>query len=252
MINRTFDANLVNSVVNDPSIYPWVHGSVVGPIDLGPVLANRDNYCLWGEHGGTVFIQMQPGLYELHTQVLPEGRGKWTISMVRASFEWMFTRTDCVEILTRCPQGNIAAKAAAKRVGMAFEFTRPNTWVQDHKPIPSDIYSLKVQDWMRDAPGLVEKGEKFHHDLVAEYTRMGSHNHSHPQDSNHDRYVGGAMEMVKGGQPMKAMVFYNRWARVSGYTEISILKAEPVIMDITEAILMIKGDELRVVSCRSD
>lgn len=252
MIQRTFDASIVNAVVNDPSVYPWVHGSVVGPIDLEPVLVNHNNYCLWGDLGGTVFVQMQPGLYELHTQVLPPGRGKWTISMVHASFEWMFTKTDAVEILTRCPFGNIAAKAAAKRVGMSFEFTRPNTWVQDHKPIPSDIYSLKIQDWMRTAPGLVEKGERFHSELELEYSRMGKVHTPHPKDENHDRYVGAAMEMVKGGQPFKAVVFYNRWARISGYTEISILKAEPVIMDITEAILMIKGDDLKVVSCRSD
>lgn len=248
MIHRTFDADEVNTVVNDPSVYPWVHGAVVGPLDLSPVLQNRDNYALWGEHGGMVFSCLQPGLYEFHTQVLPAGRGAWTLQMMQECFSWMFSRTDAVELLTRCP--HIKAKATVKRLGMSFEFTRPNSWVHDHKPVSSDIYSYKVQDWMRSAPGLEAQGEKFHADLVSEYYKMGVNHAAHAKDANHDRYVGATMEMVKGGQPLKAMVLYNRWARMAGYQEISILKSEPVIMDISEAILMFKNDELKVVSCR--
>lgn len=251
MIHRTFDADKVNAVLNDPSVYPWVHGAVVGPLDLGPVLANKSNYCLWGEHGGMLFSQLQPGLYEFHTQVLPAGRGKWTLEMMRECFHWVFSHTDAMELLTRSPKGNLGAKTVCRALKLAFEFTRPNTWVQDHEPISSDIYSYKVQDWMRDAAGLVEKGEEFHKSLVAEYHRMGVAHIAHTKDDNHDRYVGATMSMIRGGQPFKAAVLYNRWARMAGYTEISILKAEPVIMDITEAILMVKNDELKVVSCRS-
>ena len=33
------------------------------------------------------------------------------------AFHWMFTKTDAFELLTKCPHGNIPAKAGAKIVG---------------------------------------------------------------------------------------------------------------------------------------
>lgn len=252
MIERTFDVQKMNDVVNHPSVYPWVHGPIVGYLDLAPIVENRDNFCLFGEYGGTIFTFMQPGIYELHTQVVPEGRGPWTLHMLWDSFRYMFTHTDAMEIMTRVPKGNLGALAAARACKFIFEFERPLGWVFDHKYVPAKVFSLKVQDWMREAPGLEEAGEEFHNALLKEYKKAGFKAKLHDEDKNHDRYVGAAFEMVKNGQPYKGAILYNRWAKLSGYKEISILKAEPVIMDISEALLIIQDGELRVVSCQSD
>jgi hypothetical protein len=249
MIERIYDVARVNEIVNDDLVYPWVHGSVVGPLDMAPVVEDRRNYCLFGEHGGVIYKFMQPGLYEAHTQVKRSGRGRWALSMVKQSFFYMFTRTEAVELMTRVPHGNIAAKALVKSFGSTFEFTRPNAWVKDHKLISADIYSYNISAWIREAEGLEEKGREFHSQLLEQYQSMGFKDALHPDDPNHDRYVGAAFSMVENGQPFKGAVFYNRWAAIAGFQEISILKTEPAIIDISEAILMFKNG-VRVISCR--
>lgn len=249
-LERLASATKLNDVANHPEVYPWVHGTNVGPLDLDPIVKDKRNVILWGEHGGAVFMHQQPAIYEIHVQVVPEGRGAWALEMVQSSLHWMFTRTDALEIVTRVPEGNKPALAMAKKVGFNHEFDRPEGWVFDHKPVPTSVHSLQIQGWMKSAPDLEERGEEFHRGLVAEYLKMGKVETPHPPDANHDRYVGAAVEMIRGGQPFKAVVFYNRWAALAGYQQISILKTEPVIIDIAESILMFKNDEIRVVACQ--
>ena len=250
-IERIYSATRVNEVVNHPDVYPWVHGTIVGPLDLTPLAEDRRNVILWGEQGGIAFLMVQPGIYEAHAQALPEGRGRWMLDFTWAALHWMFTKTDAMEVVTRVPRGNFGARALAKAVGFTKEFSRPDGWVYDHRPVPVEVWSLQLQGWMKSAPNLVEEGIRFHNELGAEYIRMGKIDPIHPDDDNHDRYVGAAVAMVKGGQPFKALVFYNRWAKLAGYKEISLLKAEPVIIDIQESILMFKNDTMRVMACQS-
>ena len=249
-LTRVYDATKINEVVNDPSVYPWVHGPVVGEMDLTPIIDNRHNICLMGEHGGFLYLALLPGLYEIHSQVLPSGRGQWAASAAMESLEYMFTRTDAVELLTRVPHGNIGAKALARKSGLRFMFSRPKSWVMDHGLVDSDIYSITIQDWVNSAPGMVEKGQWFHRRLEEEYRNMGSQHHVHDEDFNHDRHVGVAVSMILGGQANKGMVFYNRWARMAGYHPISVVSENPTIVDIQESVLLIKDDDLRIMACR--
>lgn len=249
-VSRHTDATFINEVVNDPSVYPWVHGVVIGPLDLTGLVANKSNHCIMGKHGGVIFTQCQPGLYEAHTQVLPEGRGKWTIKMVKSALHYIFTRTDAMEILTRVPHGNLGAKALVRSINGEFQFTRPKSWVFDHKPVDSDIYSLGVQSWMRDAKYLKRRGEWFHQRLEGEYCAMGRTIPLHEDDTNHDQYVGGAIEMIMNGQPIKGQVMYNRWATIADYMQVQMLSLEPLLFDIQEALLLVKNGDFKVVSCR--
>lgn len=253
-IGREYHAARLNRIVNDPSVYPWVCGTAVGPLDLEPAIADQKNILLMGERGGVVFVLTQPGIYEAHTQVLPEGRGKWGVVMVRAALHWMFTRTDAIEIMTKCPEGNVGALWLAKRIGGKRLFTNRNGWIMDHKTVPAEIYGLTIQDWIAGAPGLVERGHWFHERLEAEYRRLGAVDPSpHPDDPEHDRYVGAAAEMMMGGQPHKAAVFYSRWANMAGYAPISIIKDTfpAMTVDIQDAIIIVRPDgDFWVSACR--
>lgn len=248
------DAEFINSVVNDPSVLPWVQGNLEGPLDVAPLLRIPGNVLLCDEYGGVLFIEHQPGFYEAHTQVLPAGRGKWAVQMVREALQWMFTKTSAVDIQTKCPQGNIGALALAKRIGGRELFIAERGWTYEGKIIPAAIYGLSIQDWLSSAPGLEERGKWFHDRLESEYARHGVGDPTpHPDDLVHDRYVGAAVEMIAGGQPHKAAVFYNRWAVMAGYAPISIIKASPptVTVDIDDAILIVRPDgDFWVASCR--
>ena len=247
-IARAKDARRLNEIVNHPSVLPWVKGSIEGPLDLSVPVADQRNVTLVGEHGAVLFHRHQPGFYEAHTQVLPGGRGVWTVLFVQSCLHWLFTRTDAFEIATKCPRGNLAAKALARAIHGTFEFTNQRGWVKDGAYIPADIYSLKIQDWARQAPGLVERGEWFHDRLEEEFTRHAIQEPPHPDDETHDRYVGTACEMMLGGQPVKGVAFYNRWAVMAGYEPVKVISLEPLTIDIKSAVICVTGGDFKVKS----
>jgi len=247
MISRHFDAKAINDIVNDPDVYEWVRGNSDGPLDLTDIIKNLDNVCLMGDHGGVLFTKLQPGIYEAHTQVVKAGRGQWTIDMVNAALAWMFTHTDALEIVTKCPKGNLSARALAKAIHGSFEFRIEKGWILRGAVVPCDVFSLSIQRWMSTAPNLEDAGKQFHESLEEQYERMGRQDPIHDEDAAHDRYVGAAGEMMRGGQPYKAAIFYNRWAELSGYAAIRVVSASPMIIDIQEALLMVSENDFTVM-----
>lgn len=244
IIKRHTTAHMINEVVNHPDVYKWVHGNYKGPMDLTPLVLNPYNYLLMGEYGGVMFTMHQPGLYEAHTQVLPAGRGKWTLDMVNACIAWMFTRTDAVELITRVPKGNLGARALVRSIHATFEFRREDGWVMDGKSVYTDMYSLSIQTWMRTAPGLTERGLWFHNRIDTELHDKGIHQPEHVDTNTvHNQYVGAACEMVLGKQPHKALVFYNRWAVMSGYSPLSMVTETPLVLDVGNNVLIVVRNE---------
>lgn len=240
-IERRYDAHWANRVSNDPSVYPLVRGYLTGPIDLTQPAADRDHFVLLtGEHGFQMYQQRDQGLYEVHTSVLPSGRGEWTLNFVRACLHWMFTRTDAVELYTLCPKGHIGALALARAIGGSYAATRQRGWIMDRDPIPADVYTLGIVEWIRKAPGLVERGHWFHEKLEAEYRRHHAVDPSpHPDDEAHDRQAGLAAECFLAGQANKGVALYNRWASIAEYAPIRIVSYDPLTVDIQDAVLII-------------
>jgi RimJ/RimL family protein N-acetyltransferase len=245
-IERHHDAAHINAIVNHPDVYEYVKGPAEGPLDFAPVMASAAGehfYVLMGEHGGQVYERIQPGLFEVHSHFLKAGRGDYALQVTKQTLHWMFTRTEAVECMTRCPVGNPAAKALARAIGGHFEFQNPRGWMLGGKVVPADIYALRIQDWIRSAPGLVERGQWFHDRLEAELARHGASELAHPDDSEHDRHVGAAVEMFFGGQPLKGQVFYNRFASLGGYQRIAITSLDPLTVDIGNAALVMQGGD---------
>ena len=242
------DAAHLNNIANHPDVYPWIRGALEGPLDFSEALATDNVVALMGEHGGQVYHHVLPCLWEAHSQFTPQGRGAWALEATRQSLAWMFTRTDAAEIYTRCPHGNPAAKGLARLIGGQLQFTNPKGWVMDGKVVPADIMSLRVEDWMRDAPGLVEKGQWFHDRLKQEFARHGVEDLAHEDDDVHDRYVGAACEMFFGGQPLKAQVLYNRWACMAGYHPIQTVSLDPLAVDIGTALLVMRDGDFFIPS----
>lgn len=234
-ITRQTNAVRINAVLNDPDVRPWVaNGGEV--IDLTARVADRNNFFLMGEHGGCAFYPLLPGIYEVHTQVTQAGRGEWTKALTDSCTHWMFTRSDCYEIMTRVPHGHIAARAAAVAAGMTHEFTRPLECRFREHIVDVHIYSYRIQDWIRQAPGLDQSGHLFHEVLHEGAARLGIRDIAHPNDENHNRYVGAAVEMAWYGHPLKAVNFYNRWALVSRHEPIALVGLNPTIVKIDHGL----------------
>lgn len=252
-IERQTDAHDMNRVINHPEVIEWVRHYAIGRLDVSQAVQHKQNVLLMGEHGGLLFESLRPGVYEVHTAVLPAGRGAWAALMARTCLHIMFTRADAFEIVTRVPKGNLGARALTKMCGFEFEFTRSaqmHGWVYQQDPIPADVFSLPVMRWQRTAPGLVERGRWFHQKLEQEYKRLGKVEPPHPADDTHDRYVGSAVEMIFGGNTIKGIELYNRWAAMAGYATVSVVSIDPLTIDIQQALLCFKGDDFWVMTCR--
>jgi hypothetical protein len=76
MLERSFDADFINAVVNHPEVRPYI-GDGPDVLDLSDAIEQQQNWFLMGEHGGFALIWSAPGVYEVHTFILPEGRGAW-------------------------------------------------------------------------------------------------------------------------------------------------------------------------------
>jgi hypothetical protein len=252
MIQRHLTADRINEVVNHPDIRSWIANGTE-PVDLTEQVSDTRNVLLMGEHGGVMFLYVQSGVYEAHTQVLPEGRGKWTRSLTEACVRHMFTKTDAYEILTRVPAGHPAAKAAAEAQGMRFEFTREQGVIFRDQVTAVHVYSFRLQDWVPRAEGLVETGRWLHERMEAEAKRLGIPDEPHEDDENHNRYVGAAVEMALGGQPVKAVGFYNRWVSVSRHKRngvlqhVTLVSANPMVIRFDIGLMKFADGDIEVI-----
>jgi hypothetical protein len=237
MIEIATDARFLNRLFNHPDIRPWVADANEGTLDLAPVIDK--GVALIGEHGATCYFRLFDGGWEVHTAVLPEGRGDWAKKFAAASVRKMFTATDAVEILTRVPQGHIAAKALTLATGFRAQFETPAECLFRGERVPATIYNLMLQDWwLRD--GSVEgRGIAFHKWLNQQIGREGE---AHPIDSIHNRIVGVCLEMIEAGRHRKAVVFYNRHALLVRHAPVVLVNETPVQIKFDAGILTFDGE----------
>lgn len=235
MIRRTFDAGFLNGVANDPEVFPWTGAAEA--IELGAILVDPANIGLEAEHGGWVLVCLEPGVYELHTLFLPEGRGKVYFAQAREALRYVFVETDATELVTKVPDQNAGARMAAALVGFKERFRRETAWA-DGSGV--SYQGLTIEDWrQRDAEAL-KAGQWFHRRL----DELIEHD-AHPQDEAHDRAVGCAVLMARAGALSKGIAFYNRWARFAGYVEAR--QIGPNIVDFVEAIVAVRGQDMSVL-----
>lgn len=251
-VERQINADRINYIVNHPAVRPWTNEIGKGVVDMTKDLSNHKHILLMGEHGGIIFYEIMHGLYEAHTQVLPEGRGEWAKQLTDACAEWMFTKTGAFELMTRVPVGHHSAKALTLHTGMKLEFTRKNECMFRGKRGDVEIYSYRIQDWMQFAPGMQEIGKVFHDKLHSEADRLNIKTVPHDEDPNHNQYLGACISMALSGHLEKALIFYNRWAVAARHEVVRIEAINPPTIRFDIGLLKIHSDkieDMEVVPC---
>ncbi|MDE2097350.1 MAG: hypothetical protein KGL39_08915 [Patescibacteria group bacterium] len=144
-MKRTSDPTFINQVVNNPEVVDWIRGPLEIPIDLTPLAENQDNHLLVDDCGGFLFVKKRGlPLYEVHTQFLPGTRG--VLDKAKEAAFYMFTKTDCIEIMTCVPSINVAARRLTKQ--MQFEYVgRKGEWPINGVKYPLDYYTLTIKRW---------------------------------------------------------------------------------------------------------
>lgn len=96
LLERSFDIERINGLVNNPVIRPHIGGDGESFIDLSDAVDDRGNWFLIGEHGGFSCCWTGPGVFEVHTFIETSGRGAWAKRaaiegslMMREAGAWM-------------------------------------------------------------------------------------------------------------------------------------------------------------------
>ena len=117
-LHRTFNAGIVNAVANHAAVRPFVGG--LGVLDMTVAIADADNVALFGAHGGFVYEWAGPGIYEVHTLILPEGRGVWALDGARQSLDTMAKEHGAALIWTRIRRDYRHVRMFAHAAGMRY------------------------------------------------------------------------------------------------------------------------------------
>ena len=245
-IRREFDAKRLNEVLNHPDVRPDIADMSLGVVDVSSQVADQNNILLMGEFGGCLLFNVSPGIFEVHTQCLPEGRGPWMKAFIVQMLEWMFTHSNCWEMVTRVPREHIAAKALTVGAGFRKEFSRPDQCMWRGKLMPVDIYRLSIHDWVENSAHMTHLGEVFHHQLHDEAARNKVTRPAHEDDPEHNRIAGAAVEMARHGQVIKSVLFYNRWAFLARHAPVGLISEDPPMLKMDLGILHIKPSGITV------
>ena len=135
------DYELLNRVVNDPSVFPYLSLGLEGHLDTSFLVNDPANLFFANEYGGFLLLNQGDGVYEIHSQFLPEGRNRRAVFGAVEAMAHMFTETDCTKLITDCPHGNDRALALAEGVGMkkTGERVLVNT--------VCDVYEITKEGW---------------------------------------------------------------------------------------------------------
>ena len=146
LIQRVFDAAILNRVLNDPAVFPWVSAPGIDYLDFNEIAADVQNVVLMTDRGGFVFVPKGRGVYEVHTQFLPSG-ATTALAAARDAARYMFTLTECERITTYVPLGNDRARKLTEAMG--FTHTgRDGSWTYPSgDTVPLDWYELTKEDW---------------------------------------------------------------------------------------------------------
>lgn len=131
------DATTINAVVNHPAVRPFVGAPDAGDLDLS-ALIRPENIFPFGEHGGFALIWTAPHAREVHTFILPEGRGRWARDAAREGIGIAAERGTAL-LWTKVPPDQPNVKIYAVGMGM-----RPTGEEIDTLGKPYAVYAMGV------------------------------------------------------------------------------------------------------------
>lgn len=117
------DLDLANSILRHPDVYPFIrddYSPTVEDFTAEPLLNMESVYFLLPAEGCLFMLTpfITSTVYEGHTAVIPESRGKTAIQAGRDAIAWMFSNTRCEKIVGFFHEDNRRAIMWSIKVGM--------------------------------------------------------------------------------------------------------------------------------------
>jgi len=111
------DSAAINAVLNDPAVRPFIGLPDAGEVDISPLVVNPMNLFPFGEHGGFALLWTAPHTREVHTFILPSGRGRWAQQAAAEGIE-MARDAGTRTLWTKVPADAPHVRAFASVMGM--------------------------------------------------------------------------------------------------------------------------------------
>lgn len=244
-MRRTVDATAFNVIANHPAVRPWTGGD--GVADLTAIISELSNIALIGEAGGFVGVNHGAGRYEVHSLFNPARPKQAAIYAMRDAMAYMFTSTPCVELLTKVPVDNLAAKGLSRLAGFTLQFESLSAWNTESQKMTA-FYSLPIEKWALLSRESKRMGAWFH--AMLDTIRTDEQHAAHPDDAVHDAMVGAAIGMLQAGLVWKAVSCYNRWALWTGYETLVVESECPLVVSFDQLRIEIMQSHIEVLSCQ--
>jgi len=132
---REEDFPTVYNIMNHPSVAPWIRDDHTPDLSPEATLAmlRCDRFVLLGNVERTMAVVFAPmvsgSCYEIHTNILPEGRGEKAVREGREMIKYMKENTPCKTLMTWVPTFNRGALALARRLGFEDRGKMPKSFV---------------------------------------------------------------------------------------------------------------------------
>ena len=186
MIERSFDYERADLVINHPDVLPWVSfDDTPLPITIEPLVADIKNRLFMSESGGFFLHAKNEALdaFELHTFYLKSGHGREVHDVARDMFEFMFCATPATRIYTTVPDDAPHAKPPLS-FGWRPCFARADLFTRNGVRIGAQYWRLEFWDWAYKQKHFASQGA-----VIAEVSKL---------------------------QPEKALSLAKEWAEWSG------------------------------------
>lgn len=136
--------DLFERIANHPDVYPAVSCKGCGRISFGDAWAR----CIgleFGVCGGFIYVELEPGTWEVHTLFLP--RTREVDQFAEQSLRHMFEVAGADRIVTMVPNDLPHASRFARRHGFSLTHTTPDGWERNSGPVDLDHFELSKEAW---------------------------------------------------------------------------------------------------------
>lgn len=120
------DIERVSLILSDDSVYIPINGFPCPNNErkniAQDVLNEKKAYVLMpNEFSVFIFLPHDTGLYNVHTAILPKGRGRLGIKAFKQAAQWMFKNTNCIKLFGIIPAFRKDVILFHKWVGVVYE-----------------------------------------------------------------------------------------------------------------------------------
>lgn len=151
-IQRLFDEGVIKRTLTHPRIWPHITDDGSGsPEEFTPIDPEAVLYAgVWDDDkflGLFLVHRHNTVLFEVHTCLLPEGRGAKAKKSAEALLDWVFTVSPCRKLITHVPVDNLPALLLATSAGLVYEGLNRQSILKGGALLDQHVLGITFAQW---------------------------------------------------------------------------------------------------------